>query len=206
MTHWYVVATNPNCEKKAVNELRRAGLRVYLPQKTTERVHRRTKAVLVKHRPLMVGYLFVRFPGEMLDRRGVPPFGIARACQGVKEFLRAINEQDEWEPFPIPEKMVAMIMRRQRGREFGNPIPPKPVIPIEQESVAQRRARLAAYKAGREMKVAEGPFSGFDAIIQQLLDNGSVIAEISIFGRPNRVTFDNPEHYLRALDAPREAA
>jgi transcription termination/antitermination protein NusG len=203
MTYWYVVATNPNCEKKAVNELRRAGLRVYLPQKATERVHRRTKAVLVKHRPLMVGYLFVRFPDALLDRRGVPPFGIARACQGVKEFLRAINEQDEWEPFPIPEKLVAMIMRRQRGREFGNPVPPKP---IEQESVAERRARLSAYKPGREVRVSEGPFAGFDAVIQQLLDNGSVVAELSIFGHANRVTFEKPEQSLRALDDRREAA
>jgi transcription termination/antitermination protein NusG len=198
MTHWYVVATNPNCEKKAVNELRRAGLRVYLPQKATERVHRRTKAVLVKHRPLMVGYLFVRFPGEMLDRRGVPPFGIARACQGVKEFLRAINDQDEWEPFAIPEQYVAAIMRRQRGREFGNPAPDRP---------EERRARLAEkFKPGREMRVSEGPFASFNATIQQLLDNGSVVAELSIFGAASRVTFEKPEQSLRALDETLRAA
>lgn len=198
MTYWYVVATNPNCEKKAVNELRRAGLRVYLPQKATERVHRRTKAVLVKHRPLMVGYLFVRFPDALLDRRGVPPFGIARACQGVKEFLRAINDQDEWEPFAIPEQYVAAIMRRQRGREFGKPAPDRP---------EERRARLAEkFKPGREMRVSEGPFASFNATIQQLLDNGSVLSEVNIFGRPIRVTFEKPEQSLRALDETLRAA
>lgn len=195
---WYVIATNPNCEKKAVGELRRVGIRVYLPQHATERQHRRTKATIIKRRPLMVGYVFIRFPGDMLDRRGVPPFAVARSCQGVKEFLRAINEANEWEPFAIPEEYVAKIMRRQRGREFGRPAVDRP---------EQRRARLRdKFKPGRSMHVVEGPFSSFNATIQQLLDNGSVLGEVSIFGRPVKVTFEKPEQSLRAVDETREAA
>lgn len=193
---WYVLQVNPNCEKKATAELRRAGFRVYLPRSAKEVTHKRTKERSVKRRPLMCGYVFLRFPDHVYDRRGVPPFALVRACQGVRDFLKAINERNEWEPFAIPSKLVAALMRRERGREFGRPALDRPEA---------RRARLREkYPKGRQMVVADGPFEAFLATVERLTDAGAVEAEVTIFGRPTKVTFDNPEQTLRAVE--REAA
>ena len=100
---WFIVETNPSSEKKAAAELRRAGIRAYLPRQAKEVRHKRTNQPLIKRRPLYTGYLFIRFPDHMIDRRGVPPFDTARKCQGVRQFLRFMNERDEWEPFPVSE-------------------------------------------------------------------------------------------------------
>lgn len=195
---WYVVQTNPQNERKAAGELRRAGIHTYMPKRSIVTTHRRTKEASVRHKPLLVGYLFVRFPEHMLDHRGVPPFAVARACQGVKDTLRAINAQGEWEPFPVPDKAVAEFMRRQRNREFGRP---------RMENSKDRMVRLArVYVPGRDMRVAEGPFAEFTATIEALLAGGVVEATVVVFGRASRVTFQDPDKSLRTLAQTRKAA
>lgn len=188
---WFVVRTNPNCERKAAGELRRASLHVYVPKQSFEVLHRRSKKVEVKTRPLLVGYLFVRFPDQMRDHRGVPHFAIARACQGVKGLLTAMNEVGEWAPFPIPEKSVAEFMRRQRLREFGRPAV---------DTTDRKWTRLkATFTKGRQMRIADGPFASFMATIENLMGNGSVTAMVTIFGQETRVGFSDPERELAAV-------
>jgi len=193
---WFVIQTNPNSEKKAVGELRRAGVRVYLPKQVIERQHRRTKQKIIKHRPLFVGYLFIRFPDEMYDRRGVPPFGLARKCQGVKEFLRAMNEVGQWEPFPVPDRAVATIMRRQRGKQFDGAAIRK----------AEEAARMSRYKIGGMARVVDGPFESFMATIEKLHSDHSVEATVSLFGRETTVRFDDPGQMLEPVTDGRKAA
>lgn len=177
---WYVIRTLPQSEKKAVAELRRIGLRVYLPKRYIETIHRRTKQPLVKRRPLFIGYVLGRFPDKMSDNRGVPHFGVVRDCQGVMGFLRALNDYGEWEPFPIPAQAVGEYMRRQRRREFGRP------------SATTRAERMAGlrdvYRPGRVVRVAGGPFAGFLAVLEKLNENETITAEVSIFGRPTKIS------------------
>ncbi len=193
--NWYIVACAPNCEKKAAGEIRRAGFRAYLPRSAKEVRHNRTKVPSIKRRPLLCGYLFVRFPEHSYDRRGVPPFGVARACQGVKDFLKAMNDRNEWEPFAIPSRVVAALMRRERGREFGRPAVDRPE---ERRSREQQRLKRR-FVVGERFEVREGPFEGFLATIAKLNENGAVETEVVLFGRSNRVTFKEPEQSLRAV-------
>jgi transcription antitermination factor NusG len=187
---WFCIQTNPNCERKAVSELRRAGIRVYLPKQVIERQHRRTKAKIVKHRPLFVGYLFIRFPAQMYDRRGVPPFGLARQCQGVREFLRCMNELDEWVPFPVPERAIATIMRRQRGKQFD----------AKAIRNAEEAERMSRYKVGGIARVMAGPFESFMATIEKMHSDNSVEAEVELFGQSVRVRFDDPAKMLEPVE------
>lgn len=189
MGHWYIVQTNPQNERKATGELRRAGIRVYLPQTASETVHKRTKERVVRRRVLMAGYLFIRFPDGQLDGRGVPPFILARSCQGVKGLLTAADDRGEWAPFPVPDRIIAGLMRRQRRGDFG-----KPAV----ENDAARMVRLRGkYKPGAKAVVADGPFASFNAEIMKLLDNGTVEAEVTIFQRKTKVRFEKPENELR---------
>lgn len=188
MADWYIVQTNPNCEEKATRELRRHGFRVYIPKRSFPRFNRRKGHVVIVHRPLLTGYVLMRFPPDMM-RNGVPMFGFARQCQGVKNFVRFVTEAGEQEPFPIDGRHVAALMRRQRQREFGDPA-------IEDKRKRAER-RKGQYRRGRKFRIVEGPFSSFLAKINNLRKSGEVEVTIEIFGRPTKIVLDSPEHYLR---------
>lgn len=177
---WFVIQTNPQSEKKADGELRRAGLRVYLPKRSYEvRDRKAADGKKVKFRPLLIGYLFIRFPDEMHDDWGRPQFGVVRACQGVKAFVRVADSRGEWKPITIPDKDVTDFMRRQRKREFGRP------------TVINKARRLAemreSFRPGYRVRVVNGPFASFLATLERLNENMSLDAEVMIFGRPTRV-------------------
>lgn len=191
--NWFVIQTNPQSERKAAAELRRAGIRVYMPKKRIETKHARTKAPEIKRRPVLIGYLFVRFPKERADSRGTPFFATARACQGVKDFVRAINERDEWEPWPLPNGVVMAMMRRERNHEYDDE-------QLQAWWKAERKARFAALVApGAHVLVKVGPFAAFEAIVEGLNSNNSVRALIDVLGRATAVTFEDPERQLEPL-------
>ncbi len=177
MTDWYVIRTNPNSELKATSELRRHGIRVYLPKHSYEVRNRRSGAVSVKHRPLYIGYLFIRFPG-------VPHFLTLRDCQGVKGVLKFLNDQDEWQPLPVPDSQVRLVMQRQRAKDYDG---------VKLAELARKKL----YAKGNKLRVEEGPFKGFMAEIMKLHRNGTVDTDIEIFGRPTRVSFDEPDIWLK---------
>lgn len=199
--NWYVIKTNPQGEKKADGELRRAGLRVYLPKRSYEvRNRRRHDEATIRWKPLLIGYLFVRFPDHLLDRWGNPPFGIVRLCQGVKGFVTVANSAGEWSPMSIPDEAVADFMRRQRRREFGRP------------SVWDAKKRLAemrnTFRAGSIVRVTDGPFASFLATLEKLNSDFTVEAEVEIFGRPTkcRLSIADVEPESRPVDRRAEAA
>jgi len=192
--NWYVLITNPNCELKATNELRRAGLRVYLPKRTIEKVAKRTGVKTVKHRPAWTGYLLVRFP-EALMQRGVPKFGIARACQGVKDFLPWMTATGFNEPAPFPEHLVAAYMRRQRNRDYDGAL----------QARREREGKRANFRVGMDVRVSSGPFASFLANITKTHADAAWIV-VDIFGRPTPVKLDNYTEALEPLDKPAEAA
>lgn len=193
--NWYVVVTNPNNEKKAVGELRRAGFRVFLPSRSIQQRNRKTGERSVRFRPLLTGYLFLKFPEDRHDQYGNPHFGAVRLCQGVKAFVSAADERGEFRPMSIEDRHVAEFLRRQRKREFGIPTTEEPM---------DRRNRM--YWPGRQMMVSQGPFASFIATIEQVLGNGDVEATVQIFGRETRLKLENPDDLLTGLVQSREAA
>lgn len=179
MSNWFVIRTNPQCERKAAGELRRCGVRVYIPKQSRELRNRRTGKVTVKTRPLLVGYVFIRFTGAQ-------EWFHVRQCQGVKGVLYL-----DGQPGQIPAAAVAAFMRRQRNREFGRP---------DAESDEKRMRRLrGTFTPGRRMRVVEGPFASFLATIDRLEKDGSVKALVEVFGRPARVTFEAPGKCLQPV-------
>jgi transcription antitermination factor NusG len=178
--NWFAIQTNPQNEKKAAGELRRAGFRVYVPKRFDTVRNRRTHVDTVKARPLLIGYLFVRFPDAMYDDMGRPHFGIIRSCQGVKAFVRCINDEGEWVPFPIPDKDITDFIRRQRRREFG-----RPAVPNKRRRMAELRE---VYKEGDHVRITDGPFAGFLAALQRLNDNETMKVTFNVFGRETEVT------------------
>lgn len=198
---WYVIITNPNCELKATNELRRAGLRVYLPKRTIETVRKGAKAV--KHRPAWTGYLLVRFPEELQEKYRVyvqdgdevkavdrwrPKFGVARACQGVKDFLLWMRDTGFNEPAPFPESVVTAYMRRQRNRDYDGAV----------QARKEREGKRANFRIGMNVRVTEGPFASFLAKIARTQGDTAWIV-VDIFGRETSVKLENYTEGLEPL-------
>jgi transcription antitermination factor NusG len=201
MDGWFVIQTNPQSERKASDELRRAGLRVYLPKRSYEVRDRFNHSnPVVRWKPLLIGYLFIRFPGHLIDRWGMPQFGVVRGCQGVKGYLKTMNEQDEWEPFCVPDQAVAAFMRRQRQREFG-----RPNVPDPKKRLADMRKR---FHKGRSVRVTDGPFATFLATLEKFNSDYTIDVSLDIFGRPTKVRLDvvDVEPVSETLDAIRDAA
>jgi transcription antitermination factor NusG len=179
--HWYVVQSFPQAEKRASDELRRAGLRVYLPKRTYEvRDRKEAEGRKMRFRPLLIGYLFIRFPDMLLDRFGRPHFAIVRDCQNVRGFVRVADGLGEWKPIAIDDRDVASFMRRQRKREFGRP------------AIVNRKQRFAelssGFQRGNQHRVVNGPFASFIATLEKLNENMTLSAEVMIFGRPTKIS------------------
>ncbi|RYE65801.1 MAG: hypothetical protein EOO81_12250 [Oxalobacteraceae bacterium] len=131
---WYIVQCNPNCERKAVAEIRRAGFRAHMPRIANVHRHHRTKEPIVKRRPLLTGYVFMRFPSH-------ENFYVLRQCQGVKGVLYV-----DGKPFRLKRSYVADLIRAQRGMDFedGNTRSVRREMRKGKASVreAERQARL----------------------------------------------------------------
>lgn len=180
---WYVIITNPNCELKATNELRRAGLRVYLPKRTFEQVRKGVK--VTKSRPAWTGYLLVRFP-ETLQERGRPKFAVARACQGVKDFLPWMTHSGFNEPAPFPEHLVMAYMRRQRNRDYDGAM----------HARKEREGRRGNFRVGMDVRITAGPFASFMATITKTHGDAAWLVA-DIFGRDTAMKLEN---YTEALE------
>lgn len=195
---WYVIQTNPNCEIKAARWLRRnVHARVYQPRAAWERRNRRTGVRSYSYRPLLVGYLLVRFPRRILNAKGTPPFKDARACYGVKGFLYWTDRTGESVPLILRGKDVVELILRQRSAEFDY---------TERGAARRGEVKEAKYRRGSIMHVVDGAFAGFDTEIEAIEDNGSVRASVTIFGRPCVVRFEDPDNSLSPIGKQSEAA
>jgi transcription antitermination factor NusG len=194
---WHVIRTKPQAEKKAARELRRVGLRVYVPQQTTTRRRRR--------KPLLVGYLLVRFPLRLMVGPGRPFFDIVhddkRVATYVMDWLRWRTRTGDRVPVPLDDRTVQDLIRRQRNHEFDD----------EAAARARREAQWAelkhAMRTGAQVRVIDGAFESFMAIIESLdRDDKGAWVRVNIFGRETRVHMEEPAQQLEPLEKTLEPA
>jgi len=178
MGNWYIIQTNPQCEKRAAANIRRYGHRVYLPKLSKLHIHRRTKEKSVKYRPLLVGYLFAR-----MDRYD-PLF----ECQGVKTVVRNASGV----PYVLPEDTVPKLIRAQR------------MMHHEAEDVRTYRMGLRrGHRKSFDRAIAEtlfgdggialivaGPFAGHDVEVVGITDSGRVRATFELLGKHVEKAFE----------------
>lgn len=155
---WFIVQTNPNCERKAVSEMRRAGFRAHMPRLAKVRLHHRTKEPIMKRRPLMTGYVFMRFNGP-------ENWYALRQCQGVKGVLYV-----DGHAYQMPRSDVAAIMRAQRSmvHEDGQTKGVRKELRKGRADVrqAQRKAALARFHVGMDVRT---PMTGAERVVARIL-------------------------------------
>ena len=106
--NWFIIQCNPNCERKAAREMRRRGFGVHIPRAAVVRRHHRTGQPIMKRRPLMTGYVFLRFKGPANWYK-------LRQCQGVKGVLYV-----DGHPFRMAQDFVVDIIRAQRDMSYDD--------------------------------------------------------------------------------------
>lgn len=193
-TSWFVVLVRPQGERQAAKDLRRHGLRVYVPKRYREVMRRKRKAV--RNRPLMRGYLFVRF--RLGQASAARLFAIAHLSGAVHDVLW-FDVAGERVPYPLPDKDVQDFIDRQRNRrEFG-----RPFVETEEAMLARQRT---TFEPGSRMRVASGPLSGREAVVDRFGGLNDVDVLVELLGRSTRVTLSNPEQELEPLPESAAAA
>jgi transcription antitermination factor NusG len=171
---WYIVQCNPQNEKKAAEEIRRAGFRAYLPKAGRVIRHHRTKLVSIKRSPALVGYLFMRFPD------GQPNWYALRQCQGVKGVLYC-----DGKPYQLARELVAGIMRAQRSLDYD-------IKEARRYRMDKRRGERAPldtsilrqrFSVGVKVRSSSGPFTSIIAEVQRVTERGTVQAIANILGK-----------------------
>ena len=168
--HWFVVRTNPRCEDRAVASLAESGFMTYKPGGRKEIIHHRTKKVIERRFPLMVGYIFLAMPSR--DRH----WHYVRSCDGVKAVL-GVNGT----PIEVPCSDVDTIYDSEFRGEFDMSKPLKHYG--------------HGYRAGQRVKVLAGPFTGFAADITNARGRQTLKIMVEIFGRmtPADIPVENVE-------------
>lgn len=194
---WYIVQCNPNCERKAVAEIRRAGFRAHMPRLARVRRHHRTKEPIIGRRPLLVGYIFMRFPGPA-------NWYALRQCQGVKGVLYI-----DGRPYQMASSYVAEIMRAQRSMRYedGDTRGVRREMRKGRADVrdAQRKAKLGGMQPGRHITAPMSAGERVLARIQSITKKGTVRAVVLVEGREIPVEFTDLDN-LEVIDGHAEAA
>ena len=197
---WYILQTNPQSEKKAVEEIRRAGFRAYLPKAARDVRHHRTKELIIKRRPALVGYVFMRFPD------GRPNWYALRQCQGVKGVLYC-----DGKPYELAHGQIAALMRAQRAATYDT-ANARAFRLAKRRGEKQTIARAVAkqrFKPGMQVRAVSGPWQHIIARIERVTKTGTIKAVASILGRETPFEYtsvDEVEVIAGPLASDREAA
>ena len=105
MRRWHVVYTQPNAERRALDNLRRQGFEAYLPRYRKLRRHARKSEIVAA--PLFPRYIFLRLDAACERWRSV------LSTFGVSAFICR-----DGVPSPVPEGVVEAIMAREDAQEF----------------------------------------------------------------------------------------
>lgn len=179
MGHWHIIQASSQRERKAASELRRQAeklgrddFRTYLPKWSWVQVNRRTGEKTVRHRPLMPGYLFAKFP------HGFYPD--IKECEGVIRIIKSTSGA----PALVPDKIIAKLLRNQRdmkheaehdriyrmGRRRGAP------------SSFDAAMSSALFGNADEGMIVSGPWEGKVVPLVGIEANGAIRAEVELMG------------------------
>lgn len=165
---WYSVSVLSNFEKKVAEQIRTAVAEANLGDEieevlvpTEEVIEVRRGKKVTSERRFMPGYVLVRM--EMSSRG----YHLISSINRVTGFLGP-----QGKPMPMRDAEVNQILNR-----------------VEEGEVAPRN--LIRFETGEKVKVTDGPFEGFDGMVEDVDDaNSRLKVSVSIFGRATPVELE----------------
>lgn len=165
---WYSVSVLSNFEKKIAEQIKTAVAEAGLEDEidevlvpTEEVIEVRRGKKVTSERRFMPGYVLVRM--EMSNRG----YHLISSINRVTGFLGP-----QGKPMPMRDAEVNAILNR-----------------VEEGEVAPRN--LIHFEIGEKVKVADGPFEGFDGMVEEVDEaHNRLKVSVSIFGRPTPVELE----------------
>ena len=165
---WYSVSVLSNFEKKVAEQIRtavsEAGLQEEIDEvlvPTEEVIEVRRGKKVTSERRFMPGYVLVRM--EMSNKG----YHLISSINRVTGFLGP-----QGKPMPMRDAEVNQILNR-----------------VEEGEIAPRN--LIRYDIGEKVKVTDGPFEGFDGMVEEVDESHSRLkVSVSIFGRATPVELE----------------
>ena len=165
---WYSVSVLSNFEKKVAEQIRTAVTEAGLQEEidevlvpTEEVIEVRRGKKVTSERRFMPGYVLVRM--EMSNKG----YHLISSINRVTGFLGP-----QGKPMPMRDAEVNQILNR-----------------VEEGEIAPRN--LIRYDIGEKVKVTDGPFEGFDGMVEEVDESHSRLkVSVSIFGRATPVELE----------------
>ncbi|NEX46873.1 transcription termination/antitermination protein NusG [Pseudotabrizicola algicola] len=165
---WYSVSVLSNFEKKVAEQIRTAVAEANLGEEidevlvpTEEVIEVRRGKKVTSERRFMPGYVLVRM--EMTNRG----YHLISSINRVTGFLGP-----QGKPMPMRDSEVNQILNR-----------------VEEGEAAPRN--LIRFDVGEKVKVTDGPFEGFDGMVEDVDEEHSRLkVSVSIFGRATPVELE----------------
>ena len=165
---WYSVSVLSNFEKKVAEAIRTAAAEAGLEDEieevlvpTEEVIEVRRGKKVTSERRFMPGYVLVRM--EMTNQT----WHLVTSINRVTGFLGQPGK-----PSPMRDEEVNLILNR-----------------VEEGQEAPRN--LVTFEIGENIKVSDGPFEGFDGMVEEVDDdNQRLKVTVSIFGRATPVELE----------------
>ena len=165
---WYSVSVLSNFEKKIAEQIRQSVIESGLEEQieevlvpTEEVIEVRRGKKVTTERRFMPGYVLVRM--EMSDRT----YHLINSINRVTGFLGP-----QGKPMPMRDAEVNAILNR-----------------VEEGQEAPRN--LIRFDIGERVKVTDGPFEGFDGMVEEVDEQHSRLkVSVSIFGRATPVELE----------------
>jgi len=165
---WYSVSVLSNFEKKVAEQIKQAVIDAGLQEEidevlvpTEEVIEVRRGKKVTSERRFMPGYVLVRM--EMSNRG----YHLISSINRVTGFLGT-----QGKPMPMRDAEVNAILNR-----------------VEEGEAAPRN--LIRFEIGEKVKVTDGPFEGFDGMVEEVdEDHSRLKVSVSIFGRATPVELE----------------
>ncbi len=161
---WFVVHTLPLHEASAAEEFGKLAMDWWLPRYRVTVVRRGRK--IDTQAIFFASYLFVGLDRDRHAGRWTEPLFDSR---------HVIDVLGRRAPLEIPGSVLQALSDRIAG--------------VDETDRAKRRREAALLQVGELRRILNGPFMSFFAEVQDVLSNGLVRAEVSLFGRATPVEF-----------------
>lgn len=169
--NWYVIETAPKAERLARDELTRAGVSVYLPERKIERFNKKRRIRIVSTLCVFPRYLFVT--GQRIDWRTV------RECRGVKDVLPGVPH----EPLRLTAKEAADVLKLRQAQEAMLLDDTDEARRHRGETVRNTLKAMRKRLRDKRVRVTDGPFKGFVGSVEVVHTIQRLTVALKLFGR-----------------------
>lgn len=166
---WYVVTCRTGAEERCWMELRAGNLTAYFPRRRRKIFHRRFRIHRTVEDAALPGYVFLA---------GSIDWGRLHDDRHFEHVGRPLRGSDG--PLCIPGRIVEQISIDEMAGKFD----------LTGATKKANRAKLAErFPHGMKVRIGEGPFIGFEAIVDAVTAKERVRALVELFGRFSEVEF-----------------